>query len=76
MHCELPQCIIMWAGGWNLGLPTSSFALPSLLSPPVLQHQLWLVVVWLAVVSSEDGLYAVALWRGCRSASASAWGPF
>jgi hypothetical protein len=28
------------------------------------------------VVSSEDGLYAVALWRGCRCTSASAWGPF
>jgi hypothetical protein len=27
-------------------------------------------------VSSADGLYAVALWRGCRGASASAWGPF
>ncbi len=34
------------------------------------------VVVSLAVVLSADGLYAVALWRGCRSASASAWGPF
>ena len=30
---------------------------------------------WLDVVSSAD-YYAVALWRGCRSASASAWGPF
>jgi len=27
---------------------------------------------WLAVVSSVDGLYAVALWRGCRGTSASA----
>ena len=35
-----------------------------------------LVVVWLAVVSSADGLYAVALWRGCSGTSASAWGPF
>ena len=34
------------------------------------------VVVWLVVVSSGDGLYAVALWWGCRSASTSAWGPF
>ena len=29
-----------------------------------------------SLVSSADGLYAVALCRGCRSASASAWGPF
>ena len=36
----------------------------------------WLLVIWLAVVSSADGLYAVVLCRGCRSASASAWGPF
>ena len=43
---------------------------------PALPHQRWLVVVWLAVVSSADGLYAVALWRGCRGTSASAWGPF
>ena len=35
-----------------------------------------LVVVWLAVVSSADGLYAVALWRGCHCTSVSAWGPF
>jgi hypothetical protein len=34
------------------------------------------VVVWLVVVSSADGLYAVALWRGCRGKSESAWGPF
>ena len=27
-------------------------------------------------MSSADGLYAVALWRGCRGTSASAWGPF
>ncbi len=39
-------------------------------------HQLWLVVVWLTVVSSADGLYAVALWRGCHCTSVSAWGPF
>ena len=38
--------------------------------------QRWLVVVWLAVVSSADGLYAVALWLGCRGTSVSAWGPF
>jgi hypothetical protein len=31
------------------------------LSRPALPHQRWLVVVWLAVVSSVDGLYAVAL---------------
>jgi hypothetical protein len=36
----------------------------------------WLTVVWLAVVSSADGLYTVTLWRGCHSTSASAWGPF
>ncbi len=41
-----------------------------------LQHQRWLVVVWLAVVSSADGLYAVDLWRGCRGTSVSAWGPY
>ena len=35
-----------------------------------------MVVVWLAVVSSADGLNTVALWRGCRRASVSAWGPF
>jgi hypothetical protein len=28
------------------------------------------------VVSSSDGLYAVALWRGCHCTSVSAWGPF
>ena len=80
MHCELPQCITsvrMWAGGCNLGLPSLLFALPSSLSCPALPHQLWLVVVWLAVVSSADSLYAVALWQGFRSVSASAWGlPF
>ena len=79
MHYELLQCIAsvrMWAGGCNLGLPSSSFALPSRLSRPALPHQRWLVVVWLAVVSSADGLYAVALWRGCRGTSVSAWGPF
>jgi hypothetical protein len=36
----------------------------------------WLVVVWLVVVSSSHCLYVVALWRGCRNASSSAWGPF
>jgi hypothetical protein len=36
----------------------------------------WLSFVRLAVVSLADGLYAVALWRGDRSASALAWGPF
>jgi hypothetical protein len=35
----------MWAGGCNLGLPSSSFALPSRLSRPALPHQRWLVVV-------------------------------
>jgi hypothetical protein len=64
----------MWAGGCNLGLPSSSFALPSYSPAPL--YQRWLVVVWLAVVSSADGLYAVALWRGCLSTSASVWGPF
>ena len=44
-----------------------------LFSRPALPHQLWLVVIWLAVVLSADCLYAVTLWRGCRSASASAW---
>jgi hypothetical protein len=32
LHCELPQCITsvrMWAGVFNLGLPSSLFALPS-----------------------------------------------
>jgi hypothetical protein len=36
----------------------------------------YMLVVWLAVVSSADGLYAVALWRGCRRASASVRAPF
>jgi hypothetical protein len=41
VHCELPQCIAsvcMWAVGCNLGLPSSSFALPSSLSRPDLLH--------------------------------------
>ncbi len=42
---------------------------------PQSTHQ-WLVVVWLAVVSSTDCLYAVALWLGCHSTSTSAWGQF
>jgi hypothetical protein len=46
------------------------------LSRPDLPHQQWLVVVWLAVVSSADGLYVVALWRGCHGTSVSAWGLF
>ena len=32
VHCELPQCsasVRMWAGVFNLGLPSSLFALPS-----------------------------------------------
>jgi hypothetical protein len=33
-------------------------------------------IVWLAVVSSADGLFAVNLRQGCRSASASVWGLF
>ncbi len=72
VHCELPLCsasVRMLSWGFNLGLPSSSFR-------PALPHQRWLVVVWLAVVSSADGLYAVALWRGCHGTSASAWGPF
>ena len=79
MHCELPQCSAsarMWAGTCNLGLPSLSFAFPSGLCRPDIPHKRWLVVVWLAGVSSADGLYAVALWRGCLSASASASGPF
>ena len=39
-------------------------------------HQLWLVVVWLAVVSSADCLYTVALCLGCHCTSVSAWGQF
>jgi hypothetical protein len=41
-----------------------------------LQEQIKGIIIRLAVVWSTDGLYAVALWRGCRSTSASAWGPF
>jgi len=48
----------------------------TLISRPALPHRRWLVVVWLAVVSSADGLYAVALWQGCRCTCVSAWGPF
>ena len=79
MHCELPQCITserMWAGGCNLGLSSSSFALLLSLSRPTLPHLRLLVVVCLAVVSSADGLYAVALWRRCRIVSVLALGPF
>ena len=79
MHCELPQCITsirMWAGVFNLGLSSSLFALTLCLSSPALPHQQWLVVVWLDVVLSADGLYAVAMWRGCHCTSVSAWGPF
>ena len=64
----------MWAGGCNLGLPSSSFALrPDSPAPLYRTNGGWLS---LAVVSSADGLYAIELWRGCSGTSALAWGPF
>ena len=55
-----------WAGGCNLGLPSLSFALRDSPDPLYLTNGFFVT----------DGLYVVALWQGCHSTSAFAWGPF
>ncbi len=49
-------------GGLQSGAALVVVCLAVVTLPPDLPHQLWLVVVWLAVVSSADDFYAVSVW--------------